>query len=173
MKVLVFDTESDGFVEKATKLWCIATVDKDTGEEKLYTPTNILAGIAALESADVIVGHGIVKHDLPLLEKLYNWKPLSHQIIVDTLIYSRMLRPKRPIPEGYEGNKPHSIEAWGYRVGLAKPDHTDWTQYSDAMGIRCMDDAKIGKLTLEELEREAETIPTYYEEIKRPRCTVS
>lgn len=173
MKITVFDSESDGFVEKATKCWCIATVDNESGDHQLFGPKQILKGIAELETADVIVGHGIIKHDLPLFKKLYGWKPLSHQVIVDTLIYSRMLHPKRPTPAGYDGQATHSIEAWGHRVGRAKPDHTDWTQYSDAMGDRCIEDALIGRLTLKELEREADTLPTYYEAIKRPRCTVS
>lgn len=170
MIVTVFDTESDGFLDVATKLWCIASVTKDgyndvTYPAELFKPEQIEVGLAKLHEADVLVGHNIKKHDLPLMKKLYDWKPKSHQVIIDTVVFSRMLNPKRPNPEGYTGNAPHSIEAWGHRLGLHKPDHTDWTQYSEAMGNRCIYDAKINLLVLEALEVEAGNLSDYYQQL--------
>lgn len=167
MIVTVFDSESNGFLDVADKLWCLATVDRDTPDStKLFTPNRVVEGLAVLHQADVLVGHNIIKHDLPLFLKLHGWKPKSHQVIVDTLVLSRMLNPKRPMPQGYTGKATHSIEAWGHRVGLAKPDHTDWTQYSDAMGERCRYDTRINLRVLEELEREAGYLPDYYKQLK-------
>ena len=174
MLMTIFDSESDGFVEQADKLWCIATLSKPTegGEvtESLYPPDKVKVGLSALHLADVLVGHNIKKHDLPLFKKLYGWEPKSHQIVIDTLTFSRMLFPKRPNPIGYTGKAPHSIEAWGYRVGMSKPDHTDWTQYSDDMGTRCVYDTKINALVLEELEREAGNLSSYYERLGHSQC---
>lgn len=172
MIVTVFDSESDGFLEEATKVWCIATYDKDimwsefpsTG--MLFRPHRIQEGLDKLHEADVLVGHGIKKHDLPLLKKLHDWEPKSHQVIVDTLVFSRMLNPKRPNPPGYIGRAPHSIEAWGHRLGEHKPDHTEWDRWSPAMGTRCMVDAEINMMVLEELEREAAMLPDYYEQLR-------
>jgi hypothetical protein len=173
MIVTVFDTESNGFLKDskkakaATRLWCIAAIDKthlwEHDDVALYTPHLIQGGLARLNKADVLVCHNLKKHDLPLMKKLHGWEPASHQVIVDTLTFSRMLNPKRPLPEGYKGNKTHSLEAWGYRVGLAKPEHEDWMQWSDDMGTRCCLDAVINLLTLEELEREAGNLSSYYE----------
>lgn len=101
------------------------------------------------------------------MKKLYDWEPKSHQVIVDTLVFSRKLNPKRPIPDGYTGRSPHSIEAWGYRLGHGKPEHEDWTQWSEDMGHRCMEDARINLKVLEELEREAAMLPDYYEQLKQ------
>ena len=165
MIVTVFDTESDGFLDVATKIWCIATCNKDLGVENLYTPDEVQSGLAQLHTADVLVGHNIKKHDLPLMKKLHDWEPKSHQVVVDTLVFSRMLNPKRPLPEGYKGNATHSIEAWGYRLGLHKPDHTEWDRWSPEMGNRCQYDAKINLLVLEELEREAGDLSSYYEQL--------
>ena len=81
-------------------------------------------------------------------------------------MFSRMLNPKRPNPEGYKGNAPHSIEAWGHRLGLHKPDHTEWDKWSEEMGIRCMEDARINLLVLEALENEAGNLPSYYEQLR-------
>ena len=167
MIVTVFDSESNGFLDVADTLWCIAMSYKDSNREDiLYAPGAVELGLHELHQADVLVGHNIKKHDLPLFKKLYDWEPKSHQVIIDTLVYSRMLNPKRPNPEGYTGRAPHSIEAWGYRLDLHKPDHTDWMNWSNAMGVRCMEDAKINLLVLEELEREAGNLSGYYEQLK-------
>lgn len=171
--IRIADTESNGFVDEADTLWCISSVDKDEEEDKvrLFGPDDIRAGLDWLHDCDVLVMHNCIGHDLPLLKKLFDWEPLSHQIIVDTLVFSRMLHPKRPIPYGYVGKATHSIEAWGHRVGRAKPDHTDWTQYSEAMGVRCMDDAIINRLVLLELERESEEQEMFYDKVKSKRRT--
>lgn len=171
MIVTIFDSESDGFLEEATKVWCIARVVKDGYNDfihpaELFGPDEIERALRGLHESDVLVGHGIKKHDLPLLKKLHDWEPKSHQVIVDTLVFSRMLNPKRPNPPGYTSNKPHSIEAWGHRLGLHKPDHTDWMNWSEAVGNRCILDARINLLVLEELEREAAMLPGYYEQLR-------
>ena len=173
MIVTVFDSESNGFLDVADILWCIATVNKGLGVEVLYPPDEVELGLEQLHTADVLVGHNIKKHDLPLFKKLYGWEPKSHQVILDTLVYSRMVNPKRPNPEGYTGRAPHSIEAWGHRLGLHKPDHTDWMNWSEAMGIRCMEDAKINLLLLEELEREAGNLSGYYEQLRVSPSTLA
>jgi len=171
MRVLVFDTESDGFVDEATRVWCIAAQDKDDKVMgKLFTPDMVQVGLAYLHSADVLVCHNFKKHDGPLLKKLYGWEPKSHQVVVDTLIYSRMLYPKRPNPEGYTGKAPHSLEAWGLRLGFSKQEHEDWSKYTDEMGTRCLTDVKINQLLLEELEREAGNLSNYYELLRPSKC---
>ena len=168
MKVVVFDAESNGFLDVADTLHCIATVeDVDYSVPvKLFTPKLILQGLAELRSADVLVGHNIKKFDLPLFKKLYDWEPKSHQVVIDTLVFSRMLNPKRPLPEGYKGRATHSIEAWGHRLDRHKPDHTEWGEYSEAMGTRCKEDTKINLLVLKELEREAGDLSSYYQLLK-------
>lgn len=180
MIVTVFDSESNGFLDEADKLWCIAMCHKDSEQKDvkhpmagLYPPDKVEGGLRVLHTADVLVGHNIIKHDLPLFKKLYDWEPKSHQVIVDTLVFSRMLNPKRPAPEGYKGQAVHSIEAWGYRLGLHKPDHTEWDKWSEAMGVRCMEDTRINLLVLEELEREAGNLSSYYEQLKHSDSTES
>ena len=163
-KIKIADTESDGFVEEATTLWCIAgkEYEDESEDATLFGPTDIDAGLSWLWDCDVLVGHNFIGHDLPLLKKLYDWEPRSHQTVIDTLVFSRMLYPKRPIPDGYTGKATHSIEAWGYRVGRGKPEHEDWSKYTKAMGVRCKEDAVINRLVLLELEREAEEQEMYY-----------
>lgn len=171
--IRVADTESDGFVEEATTLWCISSIDyeEDDNECAHFDPDNISDGLDWLHDCDVLVGHNFIRHDLPLLKKLYDWVPKSHQLVVDTLVFSRMLNPKRPIPEGYKGKGTHSVEAWGYRLGKGKPAHEDWTQYSEDMRVRCNEDALINRLILWELERESEEQNLYYKTKRKPRSS--
>lgn len=173
MIVTVFDSESNGFVEEADTLWCIAACNRNWTKGVLYGPEDVEKGLDFLHKADVLVGHNIKGHDLPLFDKLHSWKPKSHQIVIDTLTFSRMLNPKRPLPEGYTGRASHSIEAWGYRLGLAKPEHEDWSQYSDAMGHRCLEDTRINLLVLEELESEAGNLSSYYKQLNNSGSLVA
>ena len=81
MKQLVFDIETDDV--KATKVWCICTLDVDTGEEKTFTYENLDEGVEHLEGADKLIGHNIIGFDVPVLEKLTGAK-LSGKNLVDT-----------------------------------------------------------------------------------------
>lgn len=163
--IRIADTESDGLLDEATRLWCVSSIDYEDSDDKVvhFGPDDIDRALVHLHDADVLVGHNWINHDLPLLKKLYGWEPKSHQLVVDTLIFSRMLYPKRPRPAGYSGKSVHSVEAWGYRLGRGKPEHEDWTQYSDDMRIRCDEDAIINRLILQELERESEEQNLYYQ----------
>lgn len=169
--IRIADTESDGFVEHATQLWCISSIDYEANDDEIshYSPEHVSAGLDWLHDCDVLVGHNFIKHDLPLLKKLFDWEPLSHQIVIDTLVMSRMLYPKRPLPPGCPTTKTHSVEAWGYRFGRPKPGHEDWSKYTDDMRIRCNEDAVINRMILWELERETEEQNLYYKAQLKPR----
>ena len=169
--IRIADTESDGFVEQATRCWCVSSIDYEDADDAVvhFGPDDIDRALVHLHGADVLVGHNWINHALPLLKKLYGWEPLSHQVIVDTVIFSRMLYPKRPRPAGYTGKATHSVEAWGYRLDRGKPEHEDWTQYTDEMRIRCNEDAIINRLILWELEREAEEQKMFYHQATTQR----
>ena len=145
MSILVFDTESDGFVDDATRLWCIAARDFDTHEEWFFGPDDIEEGLQLLQDADVIVAHGLLSHDLPLIYKLY--PDFKCPLYEDSLILSRLYNPDRPA---------HSIEYWGDRFGVPKPEHSDWTQFSEDMQHRCIEDTRINCRVLRTLVSEAD-----------------
>ena len=167
---LVFDVEANGLLDEATKVWCLVTQDVATGKQTKYTfdntPTttskqaarqkrenrNLLCiAIDGLyDTTTEIIGHNIIDYDLPLLEKLLDWTPHERIRITDTLIHSRLanpdrLRPSRMASDGVKAG-PHSLAAWGYRVGVGKPEHEDWSIYSDAMLHRCSEDVRINAL---------------------------
>jgi DNA polymerase-1 len=134
MHRLLFDTESNGFVGNATKIHCVAAVDVDTEERLDWKPDNIAGAIEALEKADVLIGHNIQRHDIPLITKLMLWTPRPAVVIRDTMIGARLKYPnvkdtdddliragKMPPGKKYRGK--HTIGAWGYRLGMHKGDY--------------------------------------------------
>lgn len=159
---LVFDIEANGLYEEATKIWCIIARDIDTGETYEWTraerpskETSMESLLKVFDSSEELIGHNIINYDLPLIKKLTGWIPNEDTKITDTLVMSRLGNPDRRKPPGYTGKGgPHSLEAWGYRVGKAKPDHEEWDVFSPAMLRRCREDVEINVITYNFLRQE-------------------
>lgn len=147
MKTLTFDLESDGFAHNATRIWCAASTDHECDVVPWSfadEPQDKDKFISELESAEVLIGHNLIQHDLRLLYRLWGWKPRPGQKVVDTLQMSRLLSPDRPKPPHCpRAAGPHSVEAWGYRLGAPKQAHDEWHQYSAEMLARCVQDVRI------------------------------
>ena len=162
---LVFDIEGDGLLETVTTCWCIVAKDIETFEWFRYTPNQVEEGLIKLSEADWLIGHNIVSYDLRALKKLYNWSPNKKTKLFDTLNASRVLWPDRPLPnnkikgEEYSFKKygpAHSLGAWGWRFGHLKPEHEDWSRFSEEMFHRCAEDVAINEELLYYLiEKEA------------------
>jgi hypothetical protein len=93
-----------------------------------------------------------VSFDFPVLSKFTGFTiPLDNQI--DTLVLSYLYNPNLEIPEGLKVENAkrsktdrkgaHSLEAYGYRLNHRKVEHEDWSQYSEAMLIRCEQDVEL------------------------------
>jgi DNA polymerase I len=139
VKRYLFDTESDGFVATSTVVHCVSIRDVDTKEHWSYGPTQIAEALEKLSEADVLIGHNIQKHDLPLLKKLHQWEPKEGFVIKDTMIVARLKYPnvkdtdgdlvrtgKMPAGKKYMGK--HSLGAWGCRLGVHKGDYSEVRQ---------------------------------------------
>lgn len=125
--------------------------DRTTKEVFKFGPTQLAEMVAFLDTVDVLIMHNGVQYDLPLLLKILGYKFKGK--IVDTLLMSRLQFPKRQLPITCLDRKtgPHSVAAWGYRVGRGKPDHDDWSQYSPEMLHRCSEDVEIQELIFDAL----------------------
>lgn len=136
---LVFDLEGDNLRLQITKLWCAVFKDVDTGDKYSYdcrSPTFQQEVVDIINKATLLIGHNIINYDLPVLNKLFNIKYTGE--IWDTLVVSRVTFPDRP------GG--HSLEAWGERFKRHKPEHEDWSQFSEEMLHRCSEDVEINYL---------------------------
>lgn len=155
MRIYTCDLEADGLLDTATKVWCGVFKNSETKEVVKFRPHQIQEMLAFLDTVDVLKMHNGLGYDLPLLKKLYGYEFKGKK--VDTLIMSRLLNPKRIVPFNCpdKGIGPHSVEAWGYRVGRGKPSHEDWSQFTEDMLHRCSEDVEIQELIYEALMKEA------------------
>lgn len=171
MSRLLFDIESDGFVEKMTKVHCIVTHDLDTEETRTFdsdTPGSLGDALIYLEGADELVGHNIVNFDIPALQKIYpGFKPTGK--LTDTLCISRLIwadikerdfRKDSKVPAQLRGR--HSLESWGHRLGLHKGDYAKmmkekgldpWAEFNADMLAYCIDDVHLNVALWRLIER--------------------
>jgi len=89
-----------------------------------FAGDSIHRGLTALAEADRIVGHNVIKFDIPALKKLYGFSPPLVKV-VDTLVLSRCIfSDLRNEDFGRNNFDPklvgsHSLKAWGHRMGKA------------------------------------------------------
>lgn len=149
MMRLVFDIEANGFFAEATKVWCVCAKDIDNMSDVSFGPDELDVAIQYLSMADELIGHNITCYDIPLLAKLLGFS--YNNVITDTLIMSRLSNADRRKPTQDWNIRtmggPHSLGAWGYRVGRGKPHHEEWDKYSPEMLHRCKEDVEINYLT--------------------------
>lgn len=158
MRIGLFDIEANGFLHQATRMHC-GVIKTLNGEVRQFWPWPggdfVKQFLDYLDSFDVLIAHNGIGYDFPLLKKLYGWTYKGK--VVDTLIMSRLLNPKRLVPFNCANKKagPHSLEAWGYRVGRGKPEHNDWEVFSEEMLHRCTEDVEILELVYKALLEES------------------
>lgn len=171
--MLVFDIETDGLLDDVRHLHCIAVGDTETGEIKGYDDKHAEEGVKriqeAIKSATPIGGHNIIAYDLPVLAKLFPWfhiERTERHLIYDTLVAARLLYANlETIDLGYLKRhtlpaklyKSHSLEAWGYRLGILKGDYgkreNAWDTYTDDMLRYCMQDVRVTMTLYERLQK--------------------
>lgn len=131
---LIFDIETDGFLDVVSKIHCLVIKDTDKGEVHSFYPDSVYdiqVGLHMLVAADLIVGHNIIGFDIPVIQKLYPWFHVIEKKVVDTIILSRLicsnmydLDGPRDMPPKMKGG--HSLESWGYRKGILKGEYKAW-----------------------------------------------
>jgi len=129
----VFDCEADGL--DPTKIYCLVTTEGKT----IKSATDYAQMRYFLRRATVLVGHNIIRFDVPILEKLLNIKIKAK--LIDTLALSWYLYPERNV---------HGLESWGEDFGVPKPPIEDWYNLPIEEYVnRCTEDVKINKLLWE------------------------
>ncbi len=161
---LIVDLESDGLFQEATEIHCAVFKCHDTNQVwRLRKKESI---IKMLDKCTYIIMHHGIGYDLPLLKKLWGYEFKGK--VLDTVLMSRELFKNIPVPdkmkEDYKEHSkkldgPHSLAAWGYRLGRGKVEHEDWSVFTDAMMHRCVEDVEITHLLynhiLEKWDKEA------------------
>lgn len=156
---LVFDIETNGLLDEVSTIHCLVIKDTDTGEIFRYiqhdepVASNVADGLHQLMKADLIVGHNIVKFDIPVIQKLYPWFTVDQTKVLDTLVLSRLIYTNikdsdqkllklGKLPGKLFGS--HSLAAWGYRLGNYKGDYDGgWETFNQEMLDYCVQDVEV------------------------------
>jgi hypothetical protein len=141
---LVFDIETDDL--QATLVHCIVAQDAETGEIFKFPPHKLEEGYKFLATADRLIGHNIIGFDIPMVQK-FGGIDLSNKEVIDTLVLSRLFNPNR------DGG--HSLESWGFRLGLSKIEFEDYLNYSNEMLDYCVRDVTLNTLVYKNLRNES------------------
>lgn len=171
---LLFDIETDGLLDSCTEIHCLVLKNYDTGEVISCTDSaplgssyaSIEYGLQLMVGADELIGHNVIKFDIPALNKITGYS-FSRNQVVDTLVLSRLIWPDTTDQDMVlrsRGKLPgrlmkrHSLEAWGHRLGAFKGDfgsNSDFSSWSDEMQSYCEQDVEVtAKLYKTELDRQ-------------------
>lgn len=166
MTTLLFDIETNGFLDVLDRLHCLVIKDADTGQVYSCAPEftedyiGFVEGLELLSKADKIVGHNIIKFDIPAIHKLYPWWEPQGQVI-DTLVLTRMLWPelakedaarRKKNPNYLPGNLVgrHKLEAFGIRLNCLKGEYVGpnggkdkWATWNPEMQHYCEQDVEV------------------------------
>lgn len=176
MTTLLFDIECNGLLPELTKIHSLVIKDLETKTiysctNNFYVPENykcklltIADGLILLSKADLIIGHNIIKYDIPSIKKLY--PEFTYKKCYDTLIASKLAFPdiqildwryrkKYTIPRNIK-NKPYSLEAWGYRLEILKgnygKDENAFEKWTPEMQEYCEQDVEVTEALYNRLE---------------------
>ena len=138
---------------KHDTIWLCVTKHNTTGEVRHWREADTLQQYLEGEQ---VVGHNIIGFDAPVLKKVWG-VGIPDNKLVDTLVMSRLYKPDIDIviPEQGKAPSPHSLEAWGYRLGSHKIGFTDFDGgCTESMAIYCEQDV----LLLEKLYNHLTTV---------------
>jgi len=134
-KTLLFDTETNGLLQKLDRIHVLSILEYETQE--IYTfrrnklMNNIEQGLEFLASAEMIVAHNGLHFDIPAIQKVYpGWEPkgrIRDSMVCTRLIYADqkqkdfMLFERGRLPGQLIGR--HTLDAWGHRLKMFKGDY--------------------------------------------------
>lgn len=150
---LIFDLETNGLLDEVTKIHCLVIKDTESGVSTAMVGNDIERGIKQLMDADCIVGHNVIKYDIPVIQKLYPWFGVDAKKVQDTLVMARLVYANIKehdvkfmkdgvLPKSLFGS--HSLESWGHRLGNYKGDYKGgWEVFTQEMLDYCIQDVEV------------------------------
>lgn len=146
MKYCIFDLETDGLIDNVTVIHCLSycILNENLREICSGTITDYSEMKKFLSSQECIVGHNIIRYDLPVLGKLLDFENRTLGII-DTLGLSWYLYPmEKNDKHQLIPRRQHGLDSWGNILGIKKVEIKDWKNLSDKeYVIRCEQDVRI------------------------------
>jgi DNA polymerase-1 len=169
----LFDIESNGLLDTMNVIHSLVLQDVATGEvyschdhkwdnpaEGTVHTRSIAWGLQQLEDATEIIGHNVIKFDIPAIQIVHpKWQPKGK--VTDTLTLSRLMYSNLvdwDAGEAKRGRFPgkligqHGLEAWGYRLKRWKGDYSEemkkqgldpWARWNPEMQTYCEQDVAV------------------------------
>jgi hypothetical protein len=135
----VFDIETDGLLDKLTKIHVLSWMGDDGNVHHTY---DYEAMRLFLTEAKVLIGHNIIRFDISAVEKILGIKVKAR--LIDTLALSWYLNHDRI---------KHGLEGYGVDYGVPKPIIKDWNSLTpEDYAHRCDEDVKINTRLWRDLE---------------------
>ena len=135
----VFDIETDGLLDELTKIHVLSW-SNDMGEVKHTHDYDEMRYV--LLNSETLVGHNIIRFDIPAVEKVLGIEVKAR--LIDTLALSWYLHPDR---------RKHGLESYGEDYGVPKPVIKDWhTLTPQKYAHRCDEDVKINNRLWRDLD---------------------
>jgi len=135
----VFDIETDGLLDVLTKIH-VMSWSNDMGEVKHTHDYDEMRYV--LLNTETLVGHNIIRFDIPAIEKVLGIKVKAR--LIDTLALSWYLHHDR---------LKHGLEGYGEEYGVPKPVIKDWnTLTPQEYAHRCDEDVKINNRLWRDLD---------------------
>jgi DNA polymerase I-like protein with 3'-5' exonuclease and polymerase domains len=148
IRTAIWDVETNGLLDSLTRVHCLVIRDFERRVTYRFrrndTEDTIDDGLDMLEQAEFTVGLNCVHFDIPAINKVYESINLQGKVR-DALVMSRMvfsnqkekdfrLYEKGKLPGKLIGS--HTLESWGYRLGLHKGDYKEtMEERARALGI--------------------------------------
>ena len=110
--MMVFDIEADDLLEDATKIHCMSYTFDGKSYVSIYD-YSLMRDMLLKQRG--LVGHNIIRYDVPLLEKILGIKIKAQ--LFDTLPMSWVINYNR---------SRHGLESFGNDYGVPKPKIDDW-----------------------------------------------
>lgn len=162
---VVFDIETDGLLDDLHKLHCGWVYDASSDHYDAFLDASKLFGYLnkCLVEGKVIVGHNIIKFDIPALKVLTqcHLEKDPREQVIDTLVLARLIYPemlerdskRKDFPKKLLGS--HSLKAWGYRLGELKGTYGEqeeaWKEFNEDMLVYCKQDVKVTSMLFDKL----------------------
>lgn len=156
MKTLIYDLETNGFLEQLDRIWLLIIGDPETGKVVAYSDFDpdlepLDKGIARLQQADRVVAHNGINFDSAVFEKL-GIEGIGWEKHVDTMVLSRLTDPSR------KGG--HSLEVLGQALGVLKGKYSGgFDTYSKEMLEYALQDGVVTLALWDKLKHLLEEMP--------------
>jgi len=135
----VFDVETNGLLDKLDKIHVLSW---STDGKEVHHTHDYEEMRKFFTEAKVLIGHNIIRFDIPAVEKVLGVKVKAR--LIDTLALSWYLNHDRI---------KHGLEGYGIEYGVPKPVVTDWNSLTpEDYAHRCDEDVKINSRLWRDLD---------------------